>query len=76
MVVHSLRTKLMFLFFVFFFVPFGLLTLLTVSMSREMMKKSTMDHLQNLVEVKETAIEEWLRERICGRKVSRGEPGS
>jgi signal transduction histidine kinase len=58
----------MLLFFVFFFVPFGLLTLLTVSMSREMMKKSTMDHLQNLVEVKETAIEEWLRERISDGK--------
>ncbi|OGP54315.1 MAG: hypothetical protein A2162_12835 [Deltaproteobacteria bacterium RBG_13_52_11b] len=68
MVVHSLRTKLMLLFFVFFFVPFGLLTLLTVSMSREMMKKSTMDHLQNLVEVKETAIEQWFRERVSDGK--------
>ncbi len=28
------------------------------------MKKSTMDHLQNLVEVKETAIEQWLEERV------------
>ena len=28
------------------------------------MKKSTFDHLQNLVEVKETAIEQWLEERI------------
>ncbi len=65
---HSLRTKLMLLFFVFFFVPYGLLTLLSVSMSREMMKKSTMDHLQNLVEVKETAIEQWLRERISDGK--------
>jgi signal transduction histidine kinase len=58
----------MLLFFVFFFVPYGLLTLLSVSMSREMMKKSTMDHLQNLVEVKETAIEQWLRERISDGK--------
>ena len=64
MAVRSLRTKLMLLFFIFFFVPFGLLTLFTVSMSREMMKKSTMDHLQNLVEVKETAIEQWLKERV------------
>ena len=66
--VHSLRTKLMLLFFVFFFVPYGLLTLLTVSMSKEMMKKGTMRHLQNLVEVKETAIEQWLRERISDGK--------
>ena len=28
------------------------------------MKKSTMDHLQNLVEVKETAIEQWIKERV------------
>jgi two-component system NtrC family sensor kinase len=68
MEVHSLRTKLMLLFFIFFFVPYGLLTLLTVSMSREMMRKSTKDHLQNLVEVKETAIEQWLRERISDGK--------
>jgi hypothetical protein len=29
-----------------------------------MMKKGTIDHLQNLVEVKETAIEQWLKERV------------
>ena len=33
-------------------------------MSKQMMKKSTIDHLQNLVEVNETAIEQWLKERV------------
>jgi two-component system, NtrC family, sensor kinase len=61
---RSLRTEYMILFFVFFFVPYGLLTLFSVSMGRGMMKKSTMDHLQNLVEVKETAIEQWIEERL------------
>jgi hypothetical protein len=64
MKVHSLRAKLMLLFFVFFFIPYGVLTFLSISVSREMMKKSTIDHLQNLVEVKETAVEQWLKERV------------
>jgi len=64
MKVNSLRAKFMLLFFIFFFVPYGLLTLFSVSMSKGMMKKSTVDHLQNLVEVKETAIEQWLKERV------------
>jgi len=64
MKVFSLRAKFMLLFFIFFFVPYGLLSLFSVSMSKGMMKKSTMDHLQNLVEVKETAIEQWLEERV------------
>ncbi len=54
----------MLLFFIFFVVPYGLLTWFSVSRSREMMKKSTIDHLRNLVEVKETAIEQWLKERV------------
>ena len=62
--IHSLRTKLMLLFFIFFVVPYGLLTWFSVSMSKGMMKKSTIDHLRNLVEVKETAIEQWLKERV------------
>ncbi len=66
--VHSLRAKFMLLFFVFFFVPYGVLTFFSVSVSRGMMKKSMMDHLQNLVEVKETAIEQWLRERVSDGK--------
>ena len=64
MKVHSLRAKFMLLFFIFFFIPYGLLTFFSISMSKQMMKKSTMDHLQNLVEVKETAIEQWLKERV------------
>jgi two-component system NtrC family sensor kinase len=64
MKVFSLRAKFMLLFFIFFFVPYGLLSLFSISMSKGMMKKSTMDHLQNLVEVKETAIEQWLEERV------------
>jgi len=66
--IHSLRTKFMLLFFIFFFFPYGLLTIFSVSMSKGMMKKSTIDHLQNLVEVKETAIEQWLKERVSDGK--------
>ena len=33
-------------------------------MSKEMMERSTTSHLQNLAEVKELAIEQWLKERI------------
>jgi two-component system NtrC family sensor kinase len=64
MVFRSLRLKFMLLFFIFFLIPYGLLTFFSISMSKQMMKKSTMDHLQNLVEVKETAIEQWLKERV------------
>jgi two-component system NtrC family sensor kinase len=66
--IHSLRAKFMLLFFIFFFFPYGLLTIFSVSMSKGMMKKSTIDHLQNLVEVKETAIEQWLKERVSDGK--------
>lgn len=65
---HSLRVKLIFLFFVFFFVPYCLLTFFSVSISSEMIHNSTMDHLQNLVEVKETAIEQWIKERVSDVK--------
>ena len=65
---YSLRTRFMMLFFIFFFVPYGLLTIFSVSASRVMMKKSTIDHLQNLVEVKETAIEQWIKERVSDGK--------
>jgi hypothetical protein len=58
----------MILFFIFFFVPYGLLTIFSVSASRVMMKKGTMDYLQNLVEVKETAIEQWIKERVSDGK--------
>ena len=68
MKVHSLRAKFMLLFFVFFFIPYGVLTFFSISVSRGMMKKSTIDHLQNLVEVKETAIEQWLKERVSDGK--------
>ena len=65
---HSLRVKLIFLFFVFFFIPYCLLTFFSVSISREMIHNSTMDHLQNIVEVKETAIEQWIKERVSDGK--------
>jgi len=64
MKVFSLRAKFMLLFFIFFFIPYGVLTFFSISVSRGMMKKSTIDHLQNLVEVKETAVEQWLKERV------------
>lgn len=74
MKIHSLRVQLIFLFFVFFFVPYSLLTFFSVSTSREMIKNSTMDHLQNLVEVKETAIEQWLKERVSDvKKLAEGQ---
>jgi two-component system, NtrC family, sensor kinase len=71
---HSLRTKLIGLFFIFFLFPYGLLAFFSVSTTREMMKKSTMDHLQNLVEVKETAIEQWVAERVGdGKTIAQSE---
>jgi two-component system, NtrC family, sensor kinase len=71
MKIHSLQTKFMLLFFVVFFVPYGFLTFFSVSAGREMMRKSTRDHLQNLVEVKEAAIEQWLKERVSdGRSIA------
>jgi signal transduction histidine kinase len=68
MKVQSLRAKFMLLFFIFLFIPYGVLTFFSISVSRGMMKKSTIDHLQNLVEVKETAIEQWLKERVSDGK--------
>ena len=64
MAFQSLRLKFMLIFFIFFLIPFGLLTFFSISISKQMMKKGTIDHLQNLVEVKETAIEQWLEERV------------
>jgi len=61
---NSLRAKWMCLFFIFFFTPYAVLTFLSVSSTRKMMMQGVMNHLQNLVEVKETAIEQWLKDRI------------
>jgi two-component system NtrC family sensor kinase len=61
---HSLRTKFVFLFLIFFFIPFGLLTFFSISISKGMMKQSTISHLQNLVEVKGRSIEQWVKERV------------
>jgi len=61
---YSLGTKWMLLFFAFFFIPFVILIFLSVSMSKGMMRQSTFSHLQNLVDVKGMAIEQWLKERI------------
>ena len=64
MKIDSLRAKWMLLFFAFFFIPFFVLIFFSVSMSRGMMRQSTFSHLQNLVDVKAMAIEQWLKERI------------
>jgi len=61
---HSLGVKFTILFFILFFVPYSVLTFFSVSMSKQMMERSTTSHLQNLAEVKELAIEQWLKERI------------
>ena len=61
---YSLGAKFTILFFILFFVPYSVLTFFSVSMSKEMMERSTTSHLQNLAEVKELAIEQWLKERI------------
>ncbi len=68
MKIHSLRTKFVLLFLLFLFVPFGILTFLSVSMSKKMMMQSTMAHLQNLIDVKAMAIEQWLKERVSDGK--------
>jgi signal transduction histidine kinase len=60
----SLRKKFIFLFLAIFFIPFGILTFFSLSMSEGMIEQNTIVHLQNLVEIKETAIEQWLLERI------------
>jgi signal transduction histidine kinase len=60
---RSLRTKFVLLFFAFFFVPFCILTYLSVSMSKGMMKESMIAHLQNLLDIKAMAIEQWLMEK-------------
>jgi len=69
---NSLRAKWMCLFFIFFFTPYAVLTFLSVSSTRRMMKQGTMNHLQNLVEVKETAIEQWLKDRTGDGKTTKG----
>jgi len=65
----SLQKKFMLLFFGIFFIPFAVLTFFSLSLSRKMMEQNTILHLQNLVEVKETAIEQWLQERIMDGKM-------
>ena len=65
----SLRKKFTLLFLACFFIPFGVLTWLSLSMSKGMMEQNINLHLQNLVEVKETVIEQWLQERIDDGKI-------
>ena len=60
----TLRKKFILLFLAIFFIPFGILTFFSLSMSKGMIEQNTILHLQNLVEIKETAIEQWLLERI------------
>ena len=60
MTIHSLRTKFTLFFLVVFFIPFGLLTVYSVLMSKNTMKQSTISHLQNLLEIKGMVIEQWL----------------
>jgi len=64
MKIDSLRAKWMLLFFAFFFIPFFVLIFFSVSMSKGMMRQSTFSHLQNLVDVKAMAIEQWLKETV------------
>jgi two-component system, NtrC family, sensor kinase len=65
----KLRKKFTILFLAIFFIPFGLLTFFSLSMSKGMIQQNTSLHLQNLVEVKETAIEQWIQERISDGKI-------
>ncbi len=65
----KLRTKFTILFLAIFFVPFGVLTFFSLSISEGMIRQNTALHLQNLVEVKETAIEQWIQERIKDGKI-------
>ncbi len=65
----TLQKKFTFLFFIIFFIPFALMTFVSLSMSKGRIEQNTFLHLQNLVEVKETAIEQWLQERIRDGKV-------
>ncbi len=60
----SLHKKFMILFLAIFFIPFAILTFYSLSMSKGMIERNTILHLQNLVEIKETAIEQWLQERV------------
>ena len=60
----NLRKKFSLLFLAIFFIPFGILTFFSLSMSKGMIEQNTILHLHNLVEIKETAIEQWLLERI------------
>ena len=65
----SLQKKFTLLFFAIFFIPFGILTFFSLSMSKGMIAQNITLHLQNLVEIKETAIEQWLQERIRDGKI-------
>jgi signal transduction histidine kinase len=65
----SLQKKFTLLFFAIFFIPFGVLTFFSLSMSKGMIAQNITLHLQNLVEIKETAIEQWLQERIQDGKI-------
>lgn len=65
----SLRMKFTLLFLAIFFLPFSILSFFSLSMSKGMMEQSTILHLQNLVEIKETAIEQWLQERIMDGRI-------
>jgi signal transduction histidine kinase len=60
----NLRLKFTILFLAIFFIPFAVLTFFSLSMSKRMIEENTTLHLQNLVEIKETAIEQWIQERI------------
>ena len=60
----NLRKKSILLFLAIFLIPFGVLTFFSLSMSRGMIEQNTILHLQNLVEIKETAVEQWLLERV------------
>ncbi len=60
----NLHKKFTILFLIVFLIPFGVLTIFSLSVSKEVIEQNTILHLENLVEIKETVVEEWLNDRI------------
>ncbi|MEI6157929.1 MAG: cache domain-containing protein, partial [Atribacterota bacterium] len=57
------------LFLTVFIIPFGILTFFSLYMSKGVIEQNTILHMQNLVEIKETVVEEWLNDRIRDGKI-------
>jgi two-component system, NtrC family, sensor kinase len=65
----KLRDKFTALFLAILLIPFGSLTFFYLYMSKEVIERNTILHMQNLVEIKETVVEEWLNDRIRDGKI-------